>query len=225
MSQENVAAWATDSGLATALEGTIENPFFDYDPEYRDGETPLLHLPLVNVTSDEDPEIKDTLTLTLGTGNGWEVVDNGEAVARSDGKSKGFHEKTRVGILVDRIVEIGAVETIAERGTPTQAKVWDGLRFKFENHEEDYGEIDGEQVKVNFLLPVELVGSETDGGSTNGKVDEKVVTRLKALARNSATHDEFLDQALDIDGVADNDSLFEQVSDAGDTGFYAANAA
>lgn len=222
---DNLNAWATDDGFVESYEGTIEEARFDYDPEYRDGETPQLYLELDNVTTEEDVDLDDTATLRFGVGNGWEVVDNGSAVERDDGKNKGFHPKTRVGILIDRLIEIGAVEAIAARGLPTEAKVWEGLRFRFERHTEDYGQIDGENVKVDFMLPAELIGEESKASSNgNGSGNKAVRAKLVKLAKNAASHDDFLDAALDIDGVTDDDELFAAVSDDSEAGFYASAA-
>lgn len=221
MSKGNTNAWSTTSGLAESYTAEVEDAYFDYDPEYRDGDIPQLYLELGNVTTEDEVDLDDTQTQRFGTGNGWEVVDNGGAVEHESGRNKQFHEKTRLGILINRVVEIGAVDAIAERGTPQEAGVWKGLKIKFERHTEDYGKIDGEEVKVDFMLPVEIVA---EGGGSKSKAkggNKALVAKLTKLAKNSDDHDTFLDAALEIDGVTEDDDLFEQVSDDSDAGFYA----
>lgn len=219
-------AWATSTGLLDQYEGTIEESWFAYDPNYRDGEVPLLHWRISNVVTEE--EAPDEIVEKFSIGSGWQVVDNGATVEHESGRNKPFNRNSKYGMIIQAVIdnEDGAFEgglaALQERGDPIEANVWEGLRFEFERVEYDYG---GEIGVRDFILPVAFVGEE-DAPSSNGNGSsqasrESLEKKLKALAKKAADHDEFVELATDLDAVVDDDELFASVVDDSDQGFYA----
>lgn len=225
--------WEVDKGGLSGFIATVESSVFETDERYRDGNVPLLRFVFGNLEV-EDGAAPDQWNESYSTGAGWEVVDDGGAVehVKRPGNTK-FHESTKAGMLVKRVVSLpDLLNVIQERGTePTEAASYLGIRAKWEIHEHTYEFDDGENVTVEFLLPTEFVGVEDvsiPSASSNGEAEvdtEELEATLKELAANSPDFDSFRDAALKVDGVLDDDDLLELVVDEGEGGLYATAAA
>lgn len=225
--------WEVDSNTFGDFIGTVERSVFETDERYRDGNIPILRFQFGNLEV-EDGSAPDTWNESYPVGKDWEVVDDGGAVenTKRPGNTK-FHESTKAGMLVSRVVSVdGLFEEIQKRGTePTEAASYLGIRAKWEVHEHTY-EFDDGPVTVEFLLPTEFVGTEdvsVPAATTNGggsEVDiEALEDELNKLAGASDSFDEFREKALKVEGVLDTDELLERVVDEGESGLYATAAA
>ena len=218
--------WGVSSGLVDKFTATIDAAKFVTDVNYRDGEVPMIQWTLVNIDNDEGVQI-DEMTEKWSVGNGWMVVDNGAGVEREDGnKAKKFHKRTKYGMVITAVMKMDgdALKVLAERGSPTEAAVWEGMRFDFERQEVNGGPEIG---TYEVIVPVKFHGVEGDkkaakkpaakktagngSGDTAAKIRLEVA--LKKLAKDATDYDEFLAQALELDGVTDNDELLAKVTD------------
>lgn len=239
--EEEFDSWSTASGLVDDITGVITNPYFDYDPEYHDGERPKLY---ITIQSD-DPEIGDNgaHTESYGVGKGWKVVEKGAAVAPEKGGKKKFHENSSYGNFITAAAVTDAIDELRKRGESTVAETWDGLNFRFERQEFKIERKGEEDSSYTLLLPVEFLGigakaskpkpaaaaapaPETPSGASeatsngDGPISGALLIKLKQAAKNAADHDAFVVEAFtNIDGVEGNAEIEAAVMDA--SGFYA----
>jgi hypothetical protein len=196
-----------ETGLIDDFDFTVDSSWFTTDAAYNDGETLLLKLngPTDNV---ENPEV----TLQYSCGNGWEASDNGKVAVREDGKKRRFNQGTGIWKLVEAAMNAGAGDVLRKRGTPMEASMWSGLKFHMKRIEQGEG-----QYKATRPLPVSFLGVVGEGSAptapaaapapaaSNGSGLSKVLeAKLKKLARDSASHEDFIAAAFDLDGVDGN---------------------
>lgn len=149
------------SGFLDDFDGTVKDQWFEFDPEYNDGETLVLKLEML--TDDEDePET----TQLYPCGDGWETDKDGKVCKREDGKTKPFNKKSGVGLLIGAANDAGATDTLRERFEgeglgPFHADWWHGLTFHWKRTEINYG---GEIGTRERLLPEKFIGEEKAGG-------------------------------------------------------------
>lgn len=206
--------FTAETGLIDDFDFTVESAYFTTDAAYNDGETLLLKLE----GSTDNPEAPET-TLQYSCGAGWEAADGGKRAVREDGKKRRFNQQSGIWKLVDAAMEAGATDVLKARGTPMEASMWDGLRFHIKRVEMGEG-----QYKTTRPLPVAFLGVVGEGqasapsgaapagapapapaASTNGAGMGKVLeVKLKKLARDCATHEDFIVAAFDLDGVDGN---------------------
>lgn len=218
--------WETSSGLLDEYEGTVAEAWFDTDLDYQNGEALLLHWQVTDIVADGAAH--DEITEKFSVGAGWSAVDNKQRAEKEYGDSD-FNENSKYGRIIDRVATNegafeGALDVVAERGDEKDATVWEGLRFRFARETVDYG---GEIGERTFIMPVEFLGvadEVSEVGKSNGSSEasrEELVEKLTELAKEVDSHTEFLAKAADVEGVVDNDALFEQVADESEDGFYA----
>jgi len=202
-----------ETGLIDDFDFTVDSSWFTTDASYNDGETLLLKLsgPTDN---PENPEV----TLQYSCGNGWEASDGGKVAVREDGKKRRFNQSSGIWKLVEAAMEAGAGDVLRKRGTPMEASMWAGLKFHMKRVEQGEG-----QYKTTRPLPVSFLGVAGEGSTgsapasqapaatpsapaaTNGSGLSKVLeVKLKKLARESASHEDFIAAAFDLDGVDGN---------------------
>jgi hypothetical protein len=201
-----------ETGLIDDFDATVTSAFFTTDAAYNDGETLLLKLEC----ETDNPEAPETI-LQYSCGNGWEAADNGKRAVREDGKRRRFNQQSGVWKLVEAAMNAGAGDALRTRGTPMEASMWVGLKFHIKRVEMGEG-----QYKTTRPLPVQFLGEVGEGSNgsqapapaatpaaaapaTNGAGMSKVLeAKLKKLARDSATHEDFIAAAFDLDGVDGN---------------------
>lgn len=240
-----MGVWDTEEnvyGPEPPFDATVKEPYFDYDPEYQDGENVLLYWPLTDIS---DPEWEEH-TIRFSVGKEWDTEDN-KTVENLQNKEK-FNASSFYGRVINRVIGKesdfeqafkGAFDALKERGDPTDARVWDGLRFRFdaETFEFDFKDDRGKQ-QFTRLMPVEYLGEEKkkggkkkqsggSGGSKKKKDDEatpdydEIVDMLKLIASEAEDHDEFVEQANKrakeyqkyddlVEWVTDEDGCFEE---------------
>lgn len=242
-------AWGTESGLFTNYEGTVAESWFGTDENIDDPTRVFLFWRFIDPVN-EDGERYDEWTERFTIGKGWEVADGGSRIVRSDGNTrKKVNENTDYGRIINRVMGDqgggkegqkyaeefkGVLDVLAERGEPQNAKVWEGLSFKIAEHEFSFTNDEDEEITYTRNLPVAFLGVSGEGesggsggqsesnGSSNGKAAKaKAKAALKKLAKEHEDHGDFLDAALEIDGVADDDELMELAADDSDEGLFA----
>lgn len=206
-----------ETGLIDDFDFAVDSAWFTTDAAYNDGETLLLKL---NGPTD-NPDQPET-TLQYSCGNGWEASDGGKVAVREDGKKRRFNQSSGIWKLVEAAMNAGAGDVLRSRGTPMEASMWSGLRFHMKRVEQGEG-----QYKTTRPLPVQFLGVVGEGqasaggaqaagvgagaapaassASANGAGMSKVLeAKLKKLARDSATHEDFIVAAFEMDGVDGN---------------------
>lgn len=219
-------------GPDTPWTGTVKESVFKTDPRYNNGETLLLAWTME--TDSDDPEFEE-FEVTFPCGNNWETNDGGATAERIDGRRAKFNSNSGYGRVLNRVTGRdstladnfnGILDVLEKRGEPTNAKIWEGLTFVFDEESKDFGGDIGVKTR---LMPVEYVGQaksqagKGSGGGKTGKKPSKAAVRKKvvALAQEHDDHDEFLAEALDIDGIDQFDDLLESVNDP--DGIFAEN--
>lgn len=231
-----MAEWGTSKGLLTDYEGEVVDSAFVTDPQYQNGEVLMLEWTI----ETNDPE-RPVNHERFPCGNNWESVDGGKTAQRMDGKDSQFNEQSAIGRIINRVMGQGngahlveqfegVFDALKERGTPDQADIWKGMRFRFEEEEFDYG---GEIGVKTRNMPVEFLGmsdSPKSGGGSAGSQggsdaggDDETTQQLVELAKSSPDHDTFVAQALKVEGVSGNPQLLASVANDGKAGFYEQN--
>jgi hypothetical protein len=220
-----------ESGLRDDFDATIVRSTFGTDARYQAGAVVLLKWDLAGVA--EDGPFEDTVLITLGSN--WTTLDGGATITHESGKDRYFGAQSHYGKIIERCKEIGVGEALGARGNPFQAKVWEGLNFHFIRESINYGgEIgsrekvmptvfNGEGAAAPVAAPVAPVASNVTNiaaapaaASTNGAV---IRAKLTAAAKQAADFSSFLDAAMEIPGVAEDDAIVAEVID--EAAFYA----
>lgn len=217
---------------------TVAEPYFKTDPRYNDGETLLLAWK--GPTDSDDPEFEEH-EITFTVGKNWETTDGGKTAERVDGKGDKVNSNTGLGRLLERCVGKnpdlkdnfdGILDILEKRGEPTEAKIWEGLKFVIDQEDKDFG---GDIGVVKRPMPVEFAGLAEEGaktgkaskgsGSSKSKGPSKANVRkeLVKLAQDYDEYEEFLAEALDVDGLNQYEDLMESVQDESEEGFFAQN--
>ena len=229
-----------ESGLRDDYNGTILKSYFGTDARYQNGQVVLLKWDIAGQT--DDGPFEDTVLISIGAN--WSTLDGGATIVHDSGKDRYFTGGSHYGKVIARVTgkpEDGGLdqgELLASRGNPFQAKVWEGLKFHFTRESFNYG---GEIGTKEKLMPTAFLGAEggdapaattapaapaavSTGNPTNGATPEPVLrAKLTAAAKSSADFAGFLDAAMAVEGVLDNDALMAEVVD--EAQFYAsANA-
>lgn len=211
MATDEFDPFTPETGLIDDFDFTVDSAWFTTDAAYNDGETLLLKL---NGPTD-NPENPET-TLQYSCGNGWEASDGGKVAVREDGKKRRFNQSSGIWKLVEAAMNAGAGDALRGRGTPMEASMWSGLKFHMRRVEQGEG-----QYKTTRPLPVSFLGEVGEGqasaagsqasaatpapAATNGAGLSKVLeAKLKKIARDSATHEDFIVSAFELDGVDGN---------------------
>jgi hypothetical protein len=203
--------FSPETGLIDDFDFTVDSAWFTTDAAYNNGETLLLKL---NGPTD-NPDQPET-TLQYSCGSGWEAEDNGKRAVREDGKRRRFNQSSGIWKLVDAAMNAGAGDALRSRGTPMEASMWVGLRFHMKRVEQGEGDF-----KTTRPLPVSFLGTVGEGSAAaapaaasstpaptaaaNGAGLSKVLEiKLKKLAKEAATHEDFIVAAFELDGVDGN---------------------
>jgi hypothetical protein len=223
--------WKTDSGLKEDFIFRVDSADFHVQEDM--GGNLVLEL---GGTDLDDPEgYQPTIRYTCGPG--WESADGGSAT-HFKGRER-FNRSTKVGRLIDRVVEVLGPDAANALGEPTEAKTWCDIVMHIVAEPREYT-FQGETGTTTDQLPTEVWRSmyEYEKSLTGGKqapivpVSEKVQSaksklaaksapeHLIALAKSHATIGEFQSAALEDDDVVADDELVERIMDESDSGFY-----
>lgn len=228
---EEFDPWATSSGLVPEFDAKVNNAYFEFDPQYNDGNTLLLKMEI----QSPDPEVgregngSDVIQFTCGTG--WETKDKGATATHESGRPRNFNKMSGMGVLIESVKEHDEVlAAVRGQGEPHEAKAWAGLNLHFERKQVE-GDFNGEKQSYNRLMVTGLAGdagaatvtsgpgtvttAAADAGNSGagtgaGPVGAAgdlpfggiVLLKLKKAAKAAASHDDFAEAVLTgIDGV------------------------
>lgn len=211
MATDDLDLFTPETGLLDDFDFTVDSAWFTTDANYNDGETLLLKLNGPTDSADQ-PET----TVQYSCGNGWEAADNGKRAVREDGKRRRFNQSSGIWKLVEAAMNCGAEDVLRKRGNPMEASMWQGLKFHMKRIEQGEG-----QFKTTRSLPVQFLGEVGEGrgavsqpapaapasasATSNGSGLSKVLeVKLKKLAKDSDTHEDFIVAAFEMDGVDGN---------------------
>lgn len=182
------SSWETDEGGFEPFDGTIIQAEFGYDNTYGDGEPALL---ILTVKAD-DPELFEDndgeTRLLYPIGKGWEPADGGATCQHETGRPRKFHVLSGVGALVNAAAQLdGVLDILKSRGPATQANVWEGLRFTFEDVKFSRTDKDGETIEWTRRLPVAFLGVEGEEAEETkpAKKSAKKAATKKSAAKKS----------------------------------------
>jgi hypothetical protein len=205
-----------------------------------------LHL-ILSGTDLNDPG-GQLIDLRLNCGPGWETTDGGTAVHT---RFHSFVNTTKVGKFIARMIDILGMPQVESLGEATNAKTYANLVFHIVVEEREYPGFmrDGIQVAAGTTrdqLPTEIwldeaaylasIGSPGKVATGSRKADEvrrriaskgnhpastPVMARLDSFAKTSDSFEAFVEKALELDEVANDDDLVEMVSNEAESGFYA----
>ena len=225
--------WTTFStGLADEITLRVDNPHFGYDAEFQDGQVPLFMLEGTVVAGDADPEFSQWYTV----GGGWEATRDGARLVREKGDRKGLNKQTNYNHLVQSLFAAAEKKSMAtdmrRRGSPYDAKLWDGLELYMEREEYKFkiGDEDREGSRLLVKSIEKMPGTaerktiksrepatppEATGG---GDLSPVLRAKLRKLAQTvkgaGGDHSQFAEQAFsDVDGVLDNPQAEDAVMD------------
>lgn len=209
------------SGLVQFYTGTVTNPHFATDARYNQGVGLLLHWEMEDVVDEEGNALPDT-TEMFSVGSGWESDDGQTAYHNTGKEGKLINKGSLYGKIIDRLGEddfAGILPLLRSRGDEFNAGIWDGLRFEMERETFKYGKDIGDKTHI---MPVKYIPTvaepKTVKANPPGVATDSsggLEGRLRTLAEQHPTHSEFLDAALEMDGVAENDELVDLISDPG----------
>lgn len=209
---------ATDSSsnFCRDFSGVVKEPFLGFNAKIGEGRTLLLHLPveIEEVFDDAYAErVGEEETILLSLGKDWDTPDGGETAVHGSGNAnKPVHASSAYGMLLDAVVgrvanygancqgrtdqeelEVdldGAMEILKERGSVTEAAIWDGTRWEFHEVAFDYGEDkkkgDGSHIVSQRSLPTKFLGvAGEDKAKAAGKAP-KPKAEKSAAAKETA---------------------------------------
>jgi len=228
--------WQPESGNLTNYEGTVREAYFGSDPAYNQGQTKFLILKM-DTDAPEKPEHEERYNLPPD----WETWDGGKTVQhKSEDATKTFNMNSQVGQLVTKIIANcpEAIDVLRERGKMTEAGVWVGLRFFFEETARPYKfkdretgeEREGVSTK-NFptkflgvsdgqpgLTAVTSQPAAADQSSDVIAPADRIVLKMKA---KQMEHGQWVEDVMGYDGgrLLQNAELVSQLAD--ETGLYA----
>lgn len=229
--EEEVDPFQTSKGGWDDLNVVLKNARFGFNPAYHDTEGNLILALLVNMETD-DGEVGTLEDQVLTIGKGWEAIDGGKSVRRTDGKTKGYNNLSYMGLILDACMEL-AGDKMRDRYEktglkPTDAGFWEGLQCHMVQKEIP-GFKKGDPPKSK-LLPDKIVGWEAPKAKKKAAAkkaptpvarteeDEGVSPEMLALivevAKTSGDEEEFLTRAYtEVEGLDSNTAAMELVDD------------
>lgn len=216
------------SGLPDDIDFTIVKAEFGYDAAYNNGEQILFMITAAETNDDGEPYRS---FYSLGKAGAWETLDHGRTVeSQTNPPAAGFNKQSLYWKFIEAALGTTAGSVIQSRGNPDTASIWEGLTFHMNRLDVDYGgEIGVKQVllptvfvgeagKVEASAPAETVAS--NGGTAEASSTNVLELKIKQLAKNSSSHDSFIEAVMEKHPEASNDEdLFSRVLD--ENGIYA----
>lgn len=234
--------WTPSLGLADDYDGVVTEAYFTRDAKFPP-DAAILKL----VVLSDDPDIGEQ-TLLLSCGNKYDIEDNGAKLIHegmaATGKNKAYNNNSNVWKFIDSAIKCGAAKTIQERGTMWDAGVWMGLKFHFKR--EQYKRFNAAETDqpASRTIVTEFFGVSGDTGAvaTVTKISGKPVAaetakpvaavsgngsealvraKLSKLATESKDHDDFMEKAFAMDGVAGVPAIEALVMSTGNGSIWA----
>lgn len=176
--------FATSTGLPDKIDVEILESWFEFDPQYQDGQQLLIKF---NVRSNDEEWGEAGLgTLMYSTGAGWSAEERGAVAVRDDGNTtKGFNNSSAYALFFRDALDCDGAENVLRsenRGDPRRAAMWVGTSWHLDRKEKDYGGTIG---KISRLLPTSFLGENGLNGAGPAKATgavKKAPTPTKAAA-------------------------------------------
>lgn len=195
--------WDLSTGLPDDFDFTVDSAHFGLTGEGSEDKRTKLILRGPALDEDGDPidEAEDgEAELQYSLGDGWEALKGGAAVKH--GVNKNFNNRSSIGHLITSLVDNGALDVLRERGLPTQASTWQGLKFHVKRTETARFTPKGEteEIVVNTPLCTEFYGVEGEGTAkkTSAKTSAKK-TPAKRRPRKKALRTEVIEFAAEYE--------------------------
>ena len=197
----------SEGGFVEEFTGTVKSAQFGFRSTYNDGETCLLEL-LVEPTEEDAAEFHEEAldedglySVLYSVGNKFEDADGGKAVVHESGRARRFNKRSGIGELLAHALPLeGLADVLKKRGPATQADIWVGLTFRFDNVSFSFKNRDDEDVEYTRLLPVEFLG-EGEAPAAKKAASKKAPAK-KAPAKKAAAEPEADDDLADDDPIA-----------------------
>lgn len=197
--------WELETGLLDNIDAYIKNPRFGTKDEY-------LADQVLMIFDLESPEGELLGNQGYSVGSGWIVGENG--LSMSHPTRHNVVNSCIYGQLQKQVVKVLGVN-MAQYGKPTDATVWDGLGFHWDQLE--HSTLTKGEVKT-ALMPTSFLGKR-EKTSTSAvpvtDIEKKLATMAGAMDLMT-----FQTAALRIAEVAENDALMGDILDDTDSGFW-----
>lgn len=151
-------AYKTTSGLLDDFDFWIGESWFATDKRFGGGRDPILHLRGQALIDGE--VVNEEETLLYGCGQGWKTANGGQAVTHTAGKTN-FTDASNIGKFLDALDSLGdePLDTLGERGAPTDAEVYLGIGLHMERKDFDFKDRKtGESTTYQVALPTAFLG-------------------------------------------------------------------
>ena len=224
--------WETSTGLLDNFDFKVDRAWFG---EVEDSDSERLYLFLEGPAVDDEDEEYEDHTERYSLGKGWEVIDDGNEVETAS-RNGTFNQSTGIGHFILSILALGEEEAeyIKDRGRPTRAKTFKGLRMHMVGRVvSEWEDVDnpGTMIRWSLNLPTSIKmkkgkgkgkgkaksSSKSSSKSGSKKLRNEVVKFAKDFDEDE--HDDFVNQVLDddifpdADKITDNDELHAEVLD------------
>ena len=175
-----------------AFQGVISNARFGTMPNYANGEATLFMFNLLRPSDGSiigDPDRPRFYSV----GKGWKATDDGMQIVSDEYDNLSMN--TNYGKFIKRVVK-KLVVPMSDRGeSPCNARVWNGLCFRWKN--ESYTALSGDE--KDRLMPVEYI-QEVDVGAYGGGVTTKTLAKAADEAMSDEVRDTLTELALNVEG-------------------------
>ena len=179
--------WQLDSGLREDMIFSIHGAYFAPHADYQDGKQLMLWL--MGVDESEEPA-----ELRMSIGSDWESPDGGYTIVHPTKKKQHINKSSIYGFWISYCFQLpDLAKTLIERGGPTDARIWIGLKLHVQNRPLHWG---GNIEDQDRLMPVEFLGLTNDPtGATVASVptSQAVPTPPPAPAAPPAQPDQVFD--------------------------------
>lgn len=238
-----MSTWIPESGLKDDFVLRVDSSVFEERDEL--GGNLCLILAGTDLT---DPTFQPTLIYNCGPG--WETADGGTAVHQ---RNKTFNAQTKMGKLMTAMGTVLGVERLEALGEATDAKTYVNLvmhivaeqhAYSFMRDGESFAGTTRDQLPTEIWqdegaylaatgAPAKLSTGSTKADAVRRRVAEKkgsvgaavpIMARLDSFAKTSDSFETFIEKALELDEVANDDELVEMVSEESASGFYATHS-
>jgi len=219
------SAWNTEVGLPNDFDGWISNPRFGFTEAYA---AKVIAAPGRDVSGLQfivdlvDAQGELAANAGWSVGSGWTPSEDGRYITHATRKNvvtgsmyanlqhRVTGPKSASGLEVD----------MDARGTPTDAKSWDGMGFHW--MVEEHNVVSGPPKPGLMPTIVLTTAAPAVAASAKTEVAPDVIDRLKKMVASMSIK-QFQAAAVRIPEVSKNEALTNQVLDDGPNGFYAQN--
>lgn len=214
-------AWGTSSGFRSDYNLTVTNSYWT-PPTDKNTSWALIW----DGVDEDGDEVEGGVRLNAGekwgSFDGGETVDHEEGNETKGGKPRQFHTNSGVGKLINTFIDQVDEETLEQLESPRDARVWIGSTWYMEEIDNSFtNRKTGEEVKMTKVMPTKLIsfggvtpiGTSVDKTGDKSSFDPQMVDKLREVAMGSADHGVFMNAALGLPGLTDDDKLVTSIAD------------